>query len=399
MILLISANFLPEPVVAASLSDDLANLLAESHKVMVLSPRPSRPLGYSFETDWKKGRKYEHTVLHSYTYPASKLHGRMLEYYSFGRHAARYIRQNHKGISCCYVSSWPLFGQYLIIRELKKHSIPAVVHVQDVYPESLSDKIPLLKKLFISTLLPIDKYVLENSARIVAISPKMKSYIVRSRKLSEGAISVIFNWQHEDKFLEYRRSGYPDKRSEPFTFMFLGSFNRTSSLDLVIRSFGHSGLKDSQLIFAGSGPEKSSLIALADSYKNINIRFMEAPACLVPEIQGQADVLVLNLKKEAANYSLPSKLVAYMFSARPVLACLDEESDAAAVIREARCGWIVPPEDMATLAETMRKVAACDPSELKEMGEKGFRYAIRNFSSVKNVHKLAALVVDTVNHQ
>jgi len=180
--------------------------------------------------------------------------------------------------------------------------------------------------------------------------------------------------------------------------MFLGSFNRTSSLDLVMRSFVRSEIKNARLIFAGSGSEKSSLMQLADSYNNLNIEFMDAPAGMVPEIQEKADVLLLNLKKGAANFSLPSKLVAYMFSARPVIACLDEESDAAGVIRDAGCGWIVPPEDGYRLAEIMRQVASYDPAELKRMGENGFLYASRNFSSKTNVQLLAGVVERTMNH-
>lgn len=397
MILLISANFPPEPVVAALLSKDLADILSEKYKVTVLTPRPSRPAGYTFPDTSELKKAYNQVILDSYICPASTLSGRMREYYSFGKHAARYIRDNHKKIRCCYVSSWPLFGQYLIMRELSKYSIPAVTHIQDVYPESLAGKIPLLDGLFIRCLLPLDKYILKNSYRVVAISPKMKSFIVETRSLDEERVKVISNWQNEKKFIECGKSAGSSSLSRPFTFMFLGSMNRSSSLSLIIKAFQHSGLTNARLVLAGSGPEKDLLMTMAASDKHSNIEFIDAPAAMVPEIQKDADVLLLNLKKGIANFSLPSKLTAYMFSARPVIACLDESSDAADIIRNAECGWVVGPGDEKRLSEMMRIAASVNGNELGRMGENGFRYAMENFSSGMNAKKLASVVEEALN--
>jgi len=47
-ILIVSAVFMPEPVVSAQLSEDIANELAVNHKVTVISPKPTRPFGFKF---------------------------------------------------------------------------------------------------------------------------------------------------------------------------------------------------------------------------------------------------------------------------------------------------------------------------------------------------------------
>jgi hypothetical protein len=47
-VVVISAVFPPEPVVSATLSADLARELAKKNNVTVLSPMPSRPLGFKF---------------------------------------------------------------------------------------------------------------------------------------------------------------------------------------------------------------------------------------------------------------------------------------------------------------------------------------------------------------
>ena len=48
-LLIISAVFPPEPVVSASLSYDIASSLSGTYKTVVLSPIPTRPLGFKFE--------------------------------------------------------------------------------------------------------------------------------------------------------------------------------------------------------------------------------------------------------------------------------------------------------------------------------------------------------------
>ncbi len=396
MILIVSAMFPPEPVVAASMTHDLADLLSDSHKVRVITPQPTRPLGYPFP-HFPAPSKFEHIILRSFTCPGSKITGRLLESFSFGRHAARHIRDNHMDIECCYVSSWPLAGQYLIIRALKKYSIPAVTHIQDIYPESLAGKLPFLRSLFIKMLLPIDKYVHRGSKKIIAISPGMRSFLSATRSIDRNMFSVIYNWQNEARFYECRKAVQPDADKDGFTFMFLGSLNRTAAVHILIRAFDLCRMEHGRLIIAGNGPEKESLKQLASSCNNRNIEFLDAPAGKVPELQMRADVLLLNLKKGAAKFALPSKLIAYMFSERPVIACLDEESDAADVIREAECGWVVPPENINELSRNMIMAASCEKEYLMSLGSNGFRFASDNFSSERNVRKLAAEVIEIID--
>ena len=206
MILLLSSVFPPEPVVSASIVYDLAVALSEKWDVKVVTPKPSRPMGFSFKEEYIENEGFEHIVLPSFTYPKSKIIGRMLESFIFGKHAAKYIKRNRKEIRCIYLNTWPLLAQYLIVKASKKYSIPSVIHVQDIYPESLLDKLPLFKRLIFKFLLPIDKYIQKNSSKVVTISPKMKNILFTTRNMEENKIDVVHNWQNEEKFIEYRNS-------------------------------------------------------------------------------------------------------------------------------------------------------------------------------------------------
>ena len=148
-ILIITAVFPPEPIVSSQLSFDIADKMSEDYKVTVLHPRSSRPYGFSFDKKGNKVSQCEEITIDSYVCPKSKLIGRFYESFSFGLHCKRYIEKYWNRFSCIYINSWPLFSQALIVKTAKKYKIPCVVHVQDIYPESFTNKI---KSKFISCL-------------------------------------------------------------------------------------------------------------------------------------------------------------------------------------------------------------------------------------------------------
>ena len=68
----------------------------------------------------------------------------------------------------------------------------------------------------------------------------------------------------------------------------------------------------------------------------------------------QSEVLLLSLKKGVAKTALPSKLTAYMLSAKPIIASVDEDSGTADIIKSNKCGWVVEAENEIKLIECMK---------------------------------------------
>lgn len=395
MILFVSATFPPEPGVSASLAHDLASELSESYSVRVLTPRPSRPFGFSFNEESIKNRKFEQIILNSYTCSKYNPIGRIRESYSFGKHVVEYIK-NHRGeIDCIYVDSWPLLAQYLIVKTSKRFSIPSIIRIDDVYPESLLGKLQVFTGLLVKLLVPLDKWILKNSSKVVTISNEMKQFLIRSRKLDERKVEIVYNWQDEERFIAYKNNKGKENRDELFTFMFLGNLNKTAAVDIILSAFKISNLKDSHLVIAGNGSEKCDLTAIAESFRNVNIEFWDAPIKDVPSIQDKADVMLLNLRMGNSRFSLPSKLTAYMLSGKPIIACVEEDSETAFTIRRAKCGWISPPENPEALAEVMKKVSGLSKNTLNDFGKNGFEYALENFSKKKNIQRMTSIIKET----
>ena len=135
---------------------------------------------------------------------------------------------------------------------------------------------------------------------------------------------------------------------------------------------------------------KDSILGAAKNNKNIE--FCEVPNGKVPEIQSKADVMMLPIKKGAASSSIPSKLPAYMFSAKPIIGSMDENSDTANAIKEANCGVVIEPDNVRILADMMARMEVTNRIELEAMGKKGQDYALAHFSKVANLKNLTAVI-------
>ena len=396
-ILIISAVFPPEAVVSANLSSDLANTLCAGHETTVISPVPSRPLGFNFEGVVQPKHPFKHIVIGSFISPHSSICGRFRESFSFGKACARYIDQNHNEINTIYANTWPLLAQFYTVKAAIKFNIPVIIHVQDIYPESLGNKIPWIDNWINRILLPMDAWILRNAKVVIAISEKMKSYLLETRNIEPSHIDVVTNWQDEQPFINLANAPLHKTENAPFTFMYLGNIGPVAGLEFVVDTFQRSELRNAILVIAGSGSSKEKLMKKASPLSPAIIEFISVPEGKVPETQAMADVMILPMKKGAASTSIPSKLPAYMFSAKPIIASVDADTDTANAIREAGCGWVLEPENPAMLASLMQHIVAMPKEDLVKMGLNGRSYALQYFSKQANLSKLVSIIEETAN--
>lgn len=399
-VLIITGVFPPEPVVSAGLMKDLATELANNYQVTVLKPRPSRPMGFKIPNYSYTQFPFEVIELDSYVHPASTFKGRFRESYSMGKRSVNYIKEHHEDICFVYNGPWQLVGRHMVAKCCNHYQIPFITPVQDIYPEGILSKLPnirLLRNIVKGLLLPSDKFLLKSAKKIHTISEKMVDYLSKTRHLPASKFFVVRNWQDEHVFIEYREKHLAQPKTEGnFTFMYLGNVGPLAGIEVLFDALKKAEIPEARLVIAGSGSAKQYLMEKAKEYNDCNIEFWDVPAGEVPATQDKADVMVLPVKKGFAMPSIPSKLPAYMFSAKPVLASVDTESDTALCINESGAGWVAEPENVESIAGSLRLAYFTAGQELKSMGQKGFDYAIENFSKQKNLKKLTDECVSVI---
>jgi glycosyltransferase involved in cell wall biosynthesis len=164
----------------------------------------------------------------------------------------------------------------------------------------------------------------------------------------------------------------------------------------LIYAFNKVNIKNSKLLIVGDGAEKDNCLEVARKLDNHNIEFLEAVPEQIAEIQSKADVLLLPLKKEISKTATPSKLTAYLLSGKPVIACVENESDVAGILNKAECGFIVEPENIDAIAMAMKETYGMDQLQLQKMGQSGQNYAVLNLSKKANLNKVIAIIEDMV---
>lgn len=406
-ILIVSCVFPPEPVVSAQISRDLAVKLAEQgHKVTVIAPTPTRPLNFSFSLQHSEnGRDFADIAfkgsiqlihLNSFTSPEAKLLSRFYESFSFGKQTANFIQTHHQEFDKVYINTWPLFAQLFTAKACNKFNLPYIIHIQDIYPESFSNKLPgILRFIINKIIMPLERFYLLNAAKVIAISDNMKSHLIKTRKLDEEKLTVAYNWQNEDEFIKYSQLA---KSTQKFTFTYLGNIGPVAGVETLIKAFQLAKLSNCRLIIAGGGSRKNDCMRLASLSPEVDIQFKEVPAGAVAQVQQEADVLLLPVIRGGALSSIPSKLPAYMFSSKPILATLDLESDTAQAIVRAGCGWVGNAQDEQWLADKMVMVSNMSSDQLDLLGKKGYNYCATNFSKSVNLQKILEQLIDVSTH-
>jgi colanic acid biosynthesis glycosyl transferase WcaI len=92
-----------------------------------------------------------------------------------------------------------------------------------------------------------------------------------------------------------------------------------------------------------------------------------------------ADVHVVSITNAAVGACHSCKIYNAMLLGRPILALAPPQSHVADIVNEAAAGWIVPPDDITLLTETLRTIAAAAGSDLQELGARGQEFVERCF--------------------
>lgn len=397
-ILIVNCVFNPEPIVSAQIGKSLADSLSESGKnVTVIAPFPSRPMGFQFDNCYVKSKRIKTFIskerlkcyyLPSFIYAKSGIFGRFRESISFGIASFNFIMKSSTKYDVVYMNTWPIFGQLGVALACKRKKVPYVIHIMDIYPESITKKLPrLIKPLVNLFLMPIERFILKNSKRVIAISNKMKTYLQESRKLCSDKIEVVYNWQDENDFNVAPKVQEDDKR----VFMYLGNIGPVAGIPFLIECF--SGL-NAKLIIAGSGSHKVQCQKIAEKFPYTDIEFKDVPSGKVAEVQSLADIMLLPIVKGSADTSIPSKLPAYMFSKKPVLVMADLDCDSVNTVLNAKCGWVGEYGDFNWLKKTINEILNIEDQKLQQLGLSGFNYAKENFSKNNNLNKLKSELIN-----
>ena len=115
------------------------------------------------------------------------------------------------------------------------------------------------------------------------------------------------------------------------------------------------------------------------------------PSETMPLFFEKADVMLVSLTDSPLfNLYAPAKIISYMASGRPIIACLNGEG--AEVVKAAECGWLVAAGDAEGLAKLVIRLADENKETLNAKGACGLKFYKENFDKEKCLSNLDDIV-------
>lgn len=264
---------------------------------------------------------------------------------------------------------------------LFKHC-PMVYNVQDLYPD-IAVKMNVIRNLYILAFLKkVEKLVYRLSSKVLTISDGMKAAITR-KGVPPDKVEVIENFIDTDFIRPGERNNFFSKKyglNRAFIVMYAGTIGIPHGVEVLIKA-AEILKSDPGIIFCfvvrGEYRERIQELSREKGLQN-TVFIEQQPQEMVPLIWATASVGVITYRKGLSDFSLPSKLLAMMCAARPVIASADEGSDTVRLIRKAKCGICVEPESPQALADAILELKA-DQKQLEYLGQQGRRYSLGHF--------------------
>jgi glycosyltransferase involved in cell wall biosynthesis len=279
----------------------------------------------------------------------------------------------------------------------RRHKVPFIFEVRDLWPQTLIDFGRLKEKSLTTTLLrKLEKWLYVQATKIIVLLPLAVDYIA---PLGISKSKVVWIPNGVDLALFPPDTSPPTSEPSPFfTLMYFGAHGQANGLDTILDAMKLVSEEAEpgtiQLRMIGSGPLKQKLILRAKELGLKNILFEQPiPKKDIHRIAAEADafiITVLGLPKLYRYGISMNKLFDYMAAARPVIIATNSANNP---IKDGHAGITVPADTPDLLAKAILEITAMSNDTRKHLGDSGRKYVEDNH----DFSKLAGMLAQTLN--
>lgn len=382
-VLLLTQFYWPERRTAPENLAAIAESLQEAgHEVLVLTGFPNHPFGRLYDGYRMRWRQWDEVrgvrVLRLPLYPSHSVSGlaRALHYGSFALSSATIgawlSRRFAADVLLVYL---PPLTNWLPIRVLKAlHRAPAMLWMTDPWPEALLAAGAPLRPWMERAIRRLDAAVTRQARLICLSSPGFRD-LLAAKGVAEDRLAVISDWADEELFHPVPPDGDLAREhglAGRFNVVYGGAIGPAQGLETVLDAAALLGDRpEVQFVLVGSGEDKARLRRLATERGLDNVRFLPSqPMERIHRLYALADVLLAHLSPDPFyELQIPSKIMAYMACARPILCAV--AGVAADVVEHSGGGVCCPPGDPRAMADAVRRLAGLSPAERRRLGAAG----------------------------
>lgn len=222
------------------------------------------------------------------------------------------------------------------------------------------------------------------SDRVISMLPKADSYMrehgMAAHKFAYLPHGIdVTEWQRRIPIPRDHRQVLSGLiQNGHFIVGYAGSHGLANALHTFIKAASLLHGYPVNFVLVGQGPEKETLQKKSIKLGLTNTLFLPpVPRGCIPELLSSMDALYIGYqKKPMYRFGIsPNKLIDYMMAAKPVIHAIEAGND---LVAESGCGFSVPPENPAAVAEAIIKMMEMDSTGREAMGLKGRAYVLNN---------------------
>jgi glycosyltransferase involved in cell wall biosynthesis len=392
-VLFVSHYFHPETGAAQTRILEAARAIeARGHKVSVVTGFPNYPDGVIPKPYrgrlFMRERMDDIQVIRSPVYPAPNrgFARRLVNHASFAI-SSILAAPTARPVDVVIAETPPLFTAGAAVPIAALLRAPLVLNVADLWPESAVQLGLLSDRRAIRAAELLEGFSYRHAAAITVPTPGMRTMLV-ARGQPESKVKLLPNAVDVSRF-----TAAPVAGSDGLRIVYCGTVGLAQGVGTLIDAavrLEHER-EDAKVIIAGDGAEREELQRRA---RDLGLQRVEFRGRLtrdeVPALIASADIAVMSLRDlPLFQDAVPTKLLEYMASGRPVVAAA--AGQVAELLRDAEAGLPCPPEDPEAMANAILELAA-HPARAQEMGRNGRRYVEAHLSRAAFVDKLETIL-------
>lgn len=378
---------------AARISELSRHWVQSGHEVTVLTGFPNHPDGVlrpDYRRHFRRGVFREQvdgiSVVRSWLLPLPnrKPLERMLNYSSFCASAS--ITGSFLSRPDIVIATSPqllvgLAGWWVA----KLKGVPFVLEIRDLWPESLAAVgVGNANSMLHRGIGRLAASLYRRADHIVVVTPAFRECLIKDWQVPAEIISVIQNGVETDLFSP--RSGNPQLKSTfaadgRFIVSFIGTLGLAHGLETLLEAAERLQREAPDVVFllVGEGADRERILALAQSKRLHNIRFIpQQPREKIPAYICASDAcLVLLRKAEVFETVIPTKMLEFMSCARPVI--LGVRGQAQQILEDARGGICIEPGNVSALCDAILHLKQ-NPRLRAGLGRSGRDYIVQRLS-------------------
>lgn len=286
----------------------------------------------------------------------------------------------------------------ILLKKITKK--PLVIWYQDLWPDSFFAVTGINSKgLLLKILNLLIRFVYKNTDLMLLQSPAFEENLKRYN--FQGRTELLYNWAPSFLPSQYEPQWLAELPKNKFILTFAGNIGKVQALDQLVEAARVLQGESYGIHFAlvGEGSYLPELIKRVQELGLTNIGFYgRKPVDEMPALFRRSDALLVSLKDDPTfNRVVPSKIQAYMTSGKPIVAFLNGVG--ADIVREARCGIVVPAEDKKAFVVQVKKLVSSTQAEREVMGRNGQQFFKVNFEKNAAIAKLEKFLQETLGKE